>query len=205
MALTRDDVFWNAFSNHAKCTVDATALFAKMLETPAEAKEIYGQIERLESEGDRITHDVVVTLHQTWITPLDREWIHGLISTLDDVLDFVDSAGERFVLYEIAEPREDAKELAKTLSAAAADMAKAVDRLPKLKDAPGLLEICKSISAHEKAADRTYRKALGRLFKENTEPLLLMKWRDVYDQIEESCDRIEDVANIIEGIVLEHA
>lgn len=205
MALKRDDVFWNAFTVHGKLAVEATTLLEKMLEKPAEAAELYRQIERLESDGDKITHEVVVTLHQTWITPLDREWIHGLITTLDDVLDFVDSAGERFTLYEITSSRPDALELAKVLRAAATDMSKAVEALQKLKDSKALLELCGTISRHERQADRIYRRGLAALFKDGTEPLELMKWRDVLDALEASCDRIEDVAQIIEGIVLEHA
>lgn len=205
MALTRDQFFWNAFTTHAKLTSDAAELVEQMLERPGEAAEIYRQIERLESDGDKITHEVIVTLHQTWITPLDREWIHGLISTLDDVLDFIDSAGERFTLYEISHARPDALELAKVLRAAAADMSTAVAALTNLKQDSKLLELCGSISRHERQADRIFRRSLARLFKENTEPLELMKWRDVYESIESSCDRIEDVAHIIEGIVLEHA
>lgn len=205
MALTRDDFFWNAFIAHAKLTSDSAALLEQMLERPQEATELYRQIERLEADGDKITHEVITTLHQTWITPLDREWIHGLISTLDDVLDFIDSAGERFTLYEIEGSRPDALELAKVLRAAAAEMTTAVAALPKLKDGPALLALCAALGRHERQADRIFRRGIADLFKQKTEPLELMKWRDVYEALEASCDRIEDVAHIIEGIVLEHA
>src|SRR5690349_18078138 len=99
--LTRDKVFWSAFAAHTRCTVQAAALLTEMLEDPSKAAELSKRINALESEGDTITRDTVLALHQTWITPLDREEIHSLITRLDDVLDFLEAASERIALYEI--------------------------------------------------------------------------------------------------------
>jgi predicted phosphate transport protein (TIGR00153 family) len=176
-----------------------------MMETPAQAGELQKQIKDLEHQGDKITHEVVVALHETWITPLDREDIHGLITRLDDVLDYLDAAADRFNLYEIAEPRPEAVELAKVLAASCVQIGKAIELLKSIKDAKPLLDICVAINKHEHEADQIYRRGLMRLFKEHADPLLVMKWRDVLEAIETATDRAEDVANIIEGIVLEHA
>jgi predicted phosphate transport protein (TIGR00153 family) len=206
MALTRDQLFWDSFTRHAQCTVEAAKLLVEMLEHPERAQANAGRINRLENDGDTITHDTVTALHQTWITPLDREEIHGLITRLDDVLDFVDAAGDRIALYELGEKKDDAILLAQLLLRCAEDIAKAVGMLSDMKNVKPLLELCIAINKHEHDADQVFRSGLARLFKsEATHPVEIMKWRDVLDAIETATDRAEDVANIIEGIVLEHA
>lgn len=205
MALTRDGVFWSAFSAMTERTVEATDALREMLEQPARATELAARIKDLEHAADKITHEVVQALHQTWITPLDREEIHALITSLDSVLDFVDAAGDKIALYEVDSVRPEALELVETLQKSVADIQKAVNGLQKIKDPAPLLELCRSINKHEHDADMIFRKALARLFKEKTDPLEVMKWRDILESMETSTDRAEDVANIIEGIILEHA
>jgi predicted phosphate transport protein (TIGR00153 family) len=204
MALTRDDEFWSAFTGHAQRTTKAAELLVQILEHPERAQSLGQQISDLEHEGDRITHDTVLALHQTWITPLDREDIHGLISRLDDVLDFVDSASDRFALYELTNVRPEAIELAKILHLSCAEIERAMGLLPNMKDVKPLLDLCRQINRHEHDADTIFRKALARLFNERTDPLEVMKWRDILEALETATDRAEDVANIIEGIALEH-
>jgi predicted phosphate transport protein (TIGR00153 family) len=205
MALTRDAVFWNAFTSHAERTVEATRLLQQMLDNLSDADRLARQIADIENEGDRITHDTVLALHQTWITPLDREEIHALISKLDDVLDYVEAASERIALYELKSSTPEARDLARVLHATAGEIHKAVKALTNLKDARLLLDLCASINKYENEADTIFRRGLARLFKEESDAREVMKWRDVYESLETATDRAEDVANIIEGIVLEHA
>jgi len=205
MALTRDAVFWSAFSAMTEKTAKATECLRELLENPERGKELAKKIKDIEHEADKITHEVVQALHQTWITPLDREEIHDLITTLDSVLDFIDAAGDKMALYEIKQTRPEAFELLTLLDASVSDLAKAVDGLKKIKDPAPLLELCRSINKHEHDADNVFRAALARLFKENSDPLEVMKWRDILESMETATDRAEDVANIIEGIILEHA
>jgi uncharacterized protein len=204
MALTRDDEFWSAFSGHAQRTKEATGLLVQILEHPDQAQALGQKISDLEHEGDRIIHGTVLALHQTWITPLDREYIHGLISRLDDVLDLVDSASDRCVLYQLHSVRPEAIEIAKILHLACAEIERAMGLLRNMKDVKPLLELCHKINRHEHDADTIFRRALARLFNERTDPLEVMKWRDIFDALESATDRAEDVANIIEGIALEH-
>jgi predicted phosphate transport protein (TIGR00153 family) len=204
MALTRDKLFWDAFTRHADTSVQAAALLREMLETPAEGERLGQEIKDLEHQGDKITHDCVLALHQTWITPLDREEIHALISKLDDVLDFIDAVAERVQLYEIRAATPEALELAGVLQDITGEIQKAVTALQDIKNAKGLLDLCVSINQHENQADSIFRRGLARLFKEFKDPLEVMKWRDIYESLETATDRAEDVANIIEGIVLEH-
>lgn len=204
MALTRDDEFWSAFKDHARCSTRAAALLVEILEHPDRCESLGQQISDLEHEGDRITHDTVLALHQTWITPLDREEIHDLVSRLDDVLDLIDSASDRFALYQLSTVRAEAIELAKILHLACNEIERAVSLLHNMKDVKPLLDLCRQINRHEHDADAVFRRGLARLFNERTDPLEVMKWRDIYDALETATDRAEDVANIIEGIVLEH-
>lgn len=205
MALTRDAVFWQSFTQLATKAQDAAKLVAQMFDDLSKAHEFAEQVKKLETEGDTITHEVVKTLHQTWITPLDREEIHGLVSSLDDVLDSIDGAAARVMLYEITQTNDDAKALAKVLVESTTDLVKVVEGLQNIKDAEAMLALCRAIGKHEDAADAVFRRAIARLFKEEPNAIEVMKWRDVYERLETATDRAEDAANVIEGIVLEHA
>lgn len=204
MGLTRDKEFWSAFKDHAALSLRASGHLVKMLEVPEERQRLVQEISDLEHQGDKITHDTVLALHQTWITPLDREAIHGLVSRLDDVLDFIDAAADRVALYQMETQRPEALEVAKILELACSEIARAMDLIQNMKEARALLTLCAQINRHEHDADVVFRRGLARLFNEKTEPLELMKWRDILEAIETATDRAEDVANIIEGIVLEH-
>lgn len=205
MAMTRDRVFYEAFTNHAQRSVAASKAMLEMLAHLDEARPYADRIKELEHEGDRITHDCLAALHQTWITPLDREEIHGLITQLDDVLDAIEAASERFALFEITTPREEAAELCTWLVAACEAMLKAVQSLSNLKQPKHVLDLCQEINRHENTADGWYRKGIAHLYNVEKDPITIMKWRDIYDYLEDATDRCEDVANTIEGIVLEHA
>jgi hypothetical protein len=205
MALTRDAVFWNAFDSLTEKTIAATEHLRQALTEPQRAAELAKKIKEIEHEADTVTHEVVQALHQTWITPLDREEIHALITGLDDVLDFVDAAGDKIALYEIREVRSEAVELVDSITACNSDLAKAVNGLRNIKNPDPLLELCRSINRHEHEADAIFRRGIARLFKERADPLEVMKWRDILESMETATDRAEDVANIIEGIVLEHS
>jgi predicted phosphate transport protein (TIGR00153 family) len=205
MALTRDTFFWSAFTDHAKQTTHAATLLVEMLEHLDRREPLAAEIKELEHRGDQITHDTLQALHQTWITPLDREEIHGLISSLDDVLDFIEAASDRLAHYEIREVRLEAIDLAKSLRASVNEIEKAVSMLSNIKEPRPLLDLCVAINKHEHDADQIFRRALARLFNEKNDPIEVMKWRDILDALETATDRAEDVANIIEGIVLEHA
>jgi len=204
MARTRDKEFWDAFSGHAQRTSKAAQLLVEMCGAPDRSATLAQEISDLEHECDKITHDVVHALHQTWITPLDREEIHGLISRLDDVMDFIEAASERLALYEIKDVRPEAVDLAKILARSCNEIEQAMGLLQNMKDVRPLLDICMHLNRHEHDADQIFRRGLARLFNERTDPLELMKWRDILESIETATDRAEDVANIIEGIVLEH-
>ncbi|KYF75728.1 Pit accessory protein [Sorangium cellulosum] len=205
MGLTRDAVFFDALADHAQRSVAASELLLEMLDRLDDAQAFAKKISDLEDEADKITHGCLAALHQTWITPLDREEIHALITRLDDVLDCIEAASVRLVLFEIDSPLPEARQLAQAVVESCTVMSSAVQALRDIKRQPNLLELCVEINKLENKADGHYRAALAALFRKGNDPLLVMKWRDIYDLLENATDRCEDVANIIEGIVLEHA
>lgn len=205
MALSRDAVFWDSFTQLAGKALEAAKLVEQMFNDLSKAKSLAEQVKKLESEGDTITHEVVKALHKTWITPLDREEIHALVSSLDDVLDSIDGAAARVMLYELTETNDEIKALAKVLVTSTTELVKVVDGLKDIKDAEGMISMCREIGVHEDAADEVFRKAIARLFKEEKNAIEVMKWRDIFERLETATDRAEDAANVIEGIVLEHA
>jgi predicted phosphate transport protein (TIGR00153 family) len=200
------DVFFNAFVEHAGRSVEAAKLLLELLEHVDRKEQLALKIGEKEGAGDQITHETVKRLHETWITPLDRFDIHGLISRLDDVLDLIEAVSERVVLFQITEIRPPAVDLARVLLKACEDMHRAMQLLPSLAaKGKDLLDICVEINRLENEADAIYRRAIAELFHNGNDPIEVMKWRDIFDNIEEATDRCEDVANIVEGVVLEYA
>ncbi len=202
----RDHVFFQTFIEHAQKSVEAATLLLEMFEDPSRKERLALAISEKEAAGDRLTHDTVKRLHETWITPLDRFDIHGLISKLDDVLDLIEAVSERMVLFEITTVRPPAIELARVLLKGCEDLHGALGRLEKLaKQSKEILDACVEINRLENEADAIYRRAIAELFKAGNDPIEVMKWRDIFDNLESATDRCEDVANIIEGVVLEYA
>ena len=145
-------------------------------------------------------------LHTQFITPFDRSEIHRLLSRIDDVLDLADAAAERLSLYDIDSVLPEARELCGVLVVQTEKMAQAVHGLREMKKDPNaILDACKEMNVLENQADTLTRRTMAKLFKRGNDPLTVMKWKEIIDLIEDATDRAEDVANVIEGVVLEHA
>lgn len=202
--LPREPFFFDLFEKHAGLTCEGARLFQDLVDhltTPgAKAK----RIKEVEHEADVITHRTVERLHRTFITPIDRDDIHRLISRMDDIMDAIDAASERLWLYEITESTDTARELARILTSATTALRDAVSGLRNLKMAKGVLACCVEVNRLENEGDALFRTGLARLFKEGAaDPLWVMKWKEIYEMLEHAIDRCEDVANIVEGILLE--
>ncbi|MCC6810011.1 MAG: DUF47 domain-containing protein [Deltaproteobacteria bacterium] len=205
MALTRDDLFWNAFTAMGERAVDAALVLQQLAKNPAEVETHARRIAEIERQADNTTHEVMSALHQTWITPLDREEIHELIKSLDDVIDAIEGIGERCRIYSIKTTRQEALALTDHVLAAARAMHEALKNLRDMKNAATILQALKTIGTEEHAADRILSAALKRLFDEEKDAIEVIKWRDLYERLERATDRTLDVANVLEAIVLEHA
>jgi len=197
--------FFDLFERHAERTREAGALLAAMIRDGLDPEKQAELIKGVEHQGDEITHMVIERLHQTFITPMDRYDIHHLISCMDDVLDLIEASSERIWLYGIHTMEPEARELAGVLLRAVEEMGHAVHGLRDLKDRPRLIAHCTEINRLENEGDRLLRRAVARLFKEQSDPFHVLKWKEIYDNLENAIDRCEDVANVIEGVALEYS
>ena len=197
--------FFEIFDKAATNLTKATALLVTLMENfddiEAMAKEIY----ELEQDGDMLTHDIMKKLNRTFITPIDREDIHALASRVDDILDLVWGGVDRMIVFKITEPTKEAVELAKDLHRTTEVLQKTIKEL-RAKNYSHVQEHCIEINRLENRIDRIFRDALGKLFDDmKDDPLLIIKWKEVYEHLEDASDRCEDVANVLEGIVLKNA
>ena len=200
----KEKLFFELFAKLAKKGVDVCEAFEKMLADMDNVGTHVRRIKSLEHEADEITHATVEAVHRTFVTPIDRDDIHRLASRLDDVVDLVDAAAARVELYEIREIHQDCRDLAKVLTQAARLLPKAVAALETSRKNPKIaLETCIEINRLENEGDTISHRAIARLFREEQDVRTLLKWKEIYENLESAIDRCEDVANLVEGIVIE--
>jgi uncharacterized protein len=203
--LPRETSYFDRFEEQARKTVAGCQALLELLDHLDEAAARARDIKRIEEECDRITHAVVASLHQTFITPIDRNDIHRLITKMDDVMDQVEAVAERLVLYEITSATDHMRALAGNLHVSSERVLEAITGLRDLKRPALALEKCVEINRLENEADALLREALANLFREEKDPIAVIKWKELYELLESATDRCEDVANIIEGVVLENS
>ncbi|MDH4180932.1 MAG: DUF47 family protein [Betaproteobacteria bacterium] len=203
--LPHEGDFFTLFSRHAALMVDCSRELAALMAAPAEAEARTRAIKTLESEADGITRETVRLLHKTFITPLDREDIHRLISRMDDILDLMEDVAQLVVLYRIVTIPAEARVLADLCVQCTEHVRAAVDMLSSMRQAEEILGLCQSIDQLETEADHVMRAAIARMFREEADARELIKSKEMVELLETVTDRCEDVANLIEGIVLENA
>jgi len=203
--LPREDDFFGLFAQHAALTVEGAKEMQRLVQGGQNTHVLTARIREIEHETDVITHACVERLHKTFITPFDRDDIHRLITRMDDVMDYIESAAVAVMLYELTEMTQPARELADVLVRSTEAVAIAVDGLKNVKHSDVILKACIEVNRLENEGDEILRNALAGLFRGAQDPLLVLKWKEVYEALENATDRCEDVANIIEGVVLEHA
>jgi hypothetical protein len=202
--LPRKTEFFALFSRHAGLCVEGARLLRELIAKPDDSKEGYERIHAVEHEADRVCQTTMETLHSTFVTPIDRSDIHALSSRLDDIMDHIEATAQRIWLYEIAAPTPELLEMGANLARATEALKTAVDALAGRLEATHMRGLCAAVKLVEKENDRVLRRATARLFKEETDPLALIKWKEIYEDVERAIDRCEDVANVIEGVVLEN-
>jgi uncharacterized protein Yka (UPF0111/DUF47 family) len=194
------EIFDKAASNLTKATSLLVSLMENFDNLEARAKEIY----EVEQDGDMLTHDIMKKLNRTFLTPIDREDIHALASRMDDILDLIWGGVDRMIVFRITSPTKEAVQLAKDLHSTTEVLQKTIKEL-RAKNYSHVQEHCIEINRLENRIDRTFRDALGKLFDDMKDPLLIIKWKEIYEHLEDASDRCEDVANVLEGIVLKNA
>lgn len=203
--LPREGRFFEFFNQHAALAVGAAK----------ELRSLFGDLTTLETHGraihvaekqaDKITHDTVHLLHKTFITPFDRDQIHNLINAMDDILDLMEDVAECLFLYDVQRIGPEALDLARICVNSTERVQQAVEMLSSMNNADAILSICGEIDRLESEADQVFRTALAKLFRHEPDAKEIIKQKEVYLLLEEVTDRCEDVANLIEGIVLESA
>ncbi len=197
--------FFQLFEASANNMVDTAQALKDMVSTWESIDLRAEHISDLEHKGDSITHEIIALLHRTFVTPFDREDINMLAQTMDDVADLIHSAADDMDLYRVDEPTRQSLELADIILKGSIEIQKAVPLLRRRSDLKEMLKHCVEINRLENVADRVYRQALAELFNEETEPIQVIKWREIYQHLETATDRCEDVANVLEGVALKHA
>lgn len=198
----REQTFLPQFVRAAEVIVEAARALDELAADFTDVSLKVARIKHLEHEGDQVAHQTFALLSRTWITPIDREDIHALVKALDDVLDFMDAAASRLVLYKIPAPRPGLKQATELLVQSAEAIRRAMSFLGDLKNGKAILEICVEINRLENEADSLNRISIGALFDIEKDPITLLKWKEIYEVLEEATDRCEDVANVLEQIVL---
>src|SRR4030042_5716442 len=196
--------FFEIFNRVAANIVNAATLLVSLLENfdniDARAKEIH----ECEQDGDVLTHDIMKSLNKTFITPIDREDLHALASRLDDILELIGATADRISVFKIQEPSTWAVKMSKDLLITIECVHKAIKTL-KEKNYSHVQEYCIEINKLENRIDRSFRDALAHLFNEIKDPILIIKWKELYEHLEDASDKCEDVANVLEAIVIKNA
>lgn len=200
-----EDKFFDFFIQHADLCVKGGKEMLSLMTTFDDLENRVHAIETLEKQADKVTHAALEMLHKTFITPLDREDIHQLITRMDDILDLMEDAGQTVSLYDIKQITPEAKRLAELCLSCCEKVRACVGLLHNMKNAREMLAICAEIDRLESDADHVMRAAMSKLFREEPDVRNLIKLKAIYEILESVTDRCEDVANIIEGIIVENA
>lgn len=203
--MPREGRFFELFNEHAQLIAQGARELAALLAQGDDLQRRAYNIESIEKRADKITQTTVELLHKTFITPLDREEIHQLITKMDDILDLIEDTSQSIFLYDIHEITEEARRLADICVSCGDKVQHAVSMLSNMDNAQAIMQVCDDIDRLESEADHVMRDAMAKLFRDEPDVRQLIKLRTVYELLETVTDTCEDVANIIEGIVLENS
>jgi len=200
--LPRDRTFFDLFIQAGQNSLHAARLLDEMMNTWPDSGGLSRSIVEAEQEGDRITHEIIKRLNSTFVTPIDREDIYGLATQMDDIVDFTEEAADFLGLYKIEAPMEQAQALTKVLVASCEQLAMGLENLPSFKD---LDKYWIEIHRLENDGDRISRDAVASLFSNGIDPMIVIRWKDMFAVLEEAIDATETAAQILEGIVIKNS
>jgi hypothetical protein len=200
---TKDEKFFQMFGQMSRHILESAQILEQMMRTPTgDLQESAARIKDLEHKGDELTHRVIDELNKTFITPIDREDIHDLMTALDDVLDVIDMSASRLVLFQIKEPIPECPEMSAVLLSQVKEIAGAVSRL---QDNDHVVERCIEINRLENDGDRLFQSAIANLFENVKDPINVIKRKEIIETLERATDKAEDVANVLETIMVKNA
>ena len=200
-----EENFFELFDEIAQVLVDAAVCLQDLINNYEDVEHKTRNLREMEKRVDSATDGICERLNTSFVTPIDREDIHGLATKMDDVLDYIEASSDRMKLYGVEKPREEAGEIADLLVEGTKLIRQAVHALSHFRDIQAILDPCIEINKIENQADQVQRRALKRLFAEEDRPLEVAKWQEIFDRLETATDRCEDVANILESIVVKNA
>lgn len=201
----KEDKFYKMFSDASKNVYDAAILLRKSVDF-LENKEIeVKDIERLEHKGDSMVHDIIQELNVCFITPIDREDIYAIAKNMDDILDLIDSTMHRFVMFNVDEATNESKILCDLIVDATRELVDLMDELKLMNKSNNINPKIISINKIENEGDTFFRDTVAKLFRSETDTLTILKWKEIYQMLEDTIDSCERVANIVEGVVMKHA
>jgi predicted phosphate transport protein (TIGR00153 family) len=207
--MPREGKYFDLFNAHADLIMQGgkalSGLIGALVDAPEMALAHADEIDLLERRADAITHDTLAQLHTSFITPFDRDEIHQLINGMDDILDVIQDVAESMSLYDIHRVSPEAKLMSETTEKCCACVQSVVKLLHSMDNAPAILKFCHEIDELESETDRMLREAMSKLFREEPDVRQVIKLKEIYELLESVTDKCEDVANIIEGIIVENA
>jgi predicted phosphate transport protein (TIGR00153 family) len=206
--MPREGRFFDLFNRHADEIISGSEALAELMRQYSDVASRRLHIDRIdavEKSADRITHETVALLHKTFVTPFDRDDIHKLISNMDDILDLIQDVAESAMLFDLQRITPEAQQLAELNEMCCKRVQMAVRMLPTMDNAEAILKLCREIDQLESDADRVMRAAMSKLFRDESDVRQLIKLKQIYELLEAVSDKCEDVANLLEGVVLENA
>ncbi|MCD6734507.1 MAG: DUF47 family protein [Burkholderiaceae bacterium] len=206
--MPREGNFFELFDQHANHIAAGSHELARLMtdySDVAARRQHIDAIDRAEKDADKVTHETVTLLHKTFITPFDRDDIHSLITKMDDILDLIQDVAESAMLYDLQRISPEAQQLAEINEMCCDRVKAAVNLLDSMENAEAILKLCTEIDRLESDADRVMRSAMSKLFRDESDVRQLIKLKAIYELLEAVSDKCEDVANVIEGVVLENA
>lgn len=206
--MPREGRFFDLFNRHADEIIagsEALAQLMRQYNDVASRRMYIDRIDLVEKNADRITHETVALLHKTFVTPFDRDDIHKLISNMDDILDLIQDVAESAMLYDLQRITPEAQQLSELNEMCCKRVQMAVRMLPSMDNAEAILKLCREIDQLESDADRVMRAGMSKLFRDESDVRQLIKLKQIYELLEAVSDKCEDVANLLEGVVLENA
>ncbi len=201
----KEEAFFDMFERATKNLVASVQVFAAAIKDFRQLERGVQQLDELEHEGDIITHEIMDRLNRTFITPIDRDDIHSIAAGIDDVLDLTEEVADRIYLYKLGKPTDYLVQLALILEQSVLEVAKAITSLRDLKRPRRILDYAIEINRLENEADMLLKHAMVQLFDSAASPLEVIKWKEVYESLEKAIDKCEDMAVVIESVVVKNA
>ncbi len=201
----KEEAFFDMFERATKNLSDSVELFVGMIKDFKGLEKGVQRLDELEHEGDIITHEIMDRLNRTFITPIDRDDIHAIAAGIDDVLDLTEEVADRIFLYKLEKPTQHLVQMAQILHQAVGEVSKAITSLRDLKRPRRILDYAIEINRLENEADMLLKMAMVELFEKTTSPLEVIKWKEVYESVEKAIDKCEDMAVVIESVVVKNA